>query len=86
MTHPKGTKDINIEDSTGNVSKYETISIIEYQGSVSSLGRSEGHYICDIKERSTKQWYRTNDNNNPIPIEVEDVTKCGYVFLYRKLD
>ena len=60
--------------------------MIEFQGSVNSSGRSEGHYICDIKERSTQQWFRTNDNNLPVPIEVEDVSQMGYVILYRKLE
>ena len=73
-------------DSTDKVSKFEAVSVIEFQGSVSSSGRSQGHYICDIKERSTQQWYRTNDNNHPVPIEVEDVSQMGYVILYRKLD
>ena len=72
-------------DSTDKFSRFEAVSVIEYQGNVSSSGRSEGHYICDIKERSTKQWFRTNDNINPVPIQVEDVSKRGYVILYRKL-
>ena len=61
------------------------MSIIEYKGSINRSGESEGHYICDIKDRSTRRWFRTNDNSEPIQIDVEDVSKFAYVILYRKL-
>ena len=58
--------------------------MIEYRGSLTSTGDSVGHYICDIKEKSSGKWFRTNDNNNPIPIEEENVSKSAYVVLYKK--
>jgi uncharacterized UBP type Zn finger protein len=72
-------------DTTKQFSQYEAVSIIEYQASVRSTGDSDGHYICDIKDRSSQKWFRTNDNNNPIPIELEEVSKFGYVILYKKI-
>ena len=71
---------------TDHVSEYEAVSIIEYKGSINRSGESEGHYICDIKDRSTQKWFRTNDNRDPIPIDVEDVSKFAYVILYRKIN
>ena len=61
------------------------MAIIEFQGSVSTTGRSDGHYVCDLKDRSTGKWFRTNDNNDPQPIELVDVSNFAYVVLYRKL-
>ena len=28
---------------------YETISVIEFKGTLSLTGQSEGHYICNVK-------------------------------------
>ena len=66
--------------------QYEAVAIIEFQGHVSSLGDSAGHYVCDVKHRLTKSWFRTNDNNIPVPIEPDNVTKLANVILYRKID
>ena len=46
-------------------------------------GTSSGHYICDIQEENIKTWFRTNDNAEPLPIQVEDVSKQEYVVLYK---
>ena len=51
-----------------------------------ATGESDGHYICDIKEKSTGSWFRTNDNYEPQYIEEVDVTKKAYVILYRKIN
>ena len=63
--------------------EYEAVSIIEFRGSVDATGNSNGHYICDILEENSKTWFRTNDNAEPLSIEVEDVSKQGYVILYK---
>ena len=65
--------------------KYGAIALIEYQGTINREGQSQGHYICDIKNNSDNCWYRTNDNNDPIPITVSDVTKKAYVVLFRRV-
>ena len=64
---------------------FEPVSVIEYQGNISKQGDSAGHYICDIKEKQTGCWFRTNDNRNPIPIDIEEVSKLAYVILYRQV-
>ena len=75
-----------IRDTADTVSKYEPISIIEFQGSVRTTGESAGHYVCDVKDRSTGMWFRTNDNDDPQPIDLEGVSRCAYVVLYRKIN
>ena len=73
-------------DTNDHESQYEAVSIVEFQGSVKNTGESEGHYICDIKDRTSKKWYRTNDNRTPIPITPEEVSKYAYVIMYRKIN
>ena len=72
-------------DSLGNASQYEVVSVIEYRGTLTSSGHSEGHYICDLKDNSSRLWFRTNDNDDPQQMEQEDVTKSAYVILYKKI-
>ena len=76
---------LNYRDALGNESQYEVVSVIEFKGSLTATGQSEGHYICDVKERSNGQWFRTNDNDDPISIEAEDVSKSAYVILYKRV-
>ena len=71
-------------DTDDHVNQYEAVSIIEYQGSIKSTGQSDGHYICDIKDRLSEKWFRTNDNNDPKPIKLQEVSKNAYVILYKK--
>ena len=71
-------------DTDDHVNQYEAVSIIEYQGSIKSTGESDGHYICDIKDKSRGKWFRTNDNNDPKPIKLQEVSKNAYVVLYKK--
>ena len=73
-------------DTNDHGSQYEAVSIVEFQGSVRNTGESEGHYICDIKDRASKKWYRTNDNKTPIPIKVDEVSRFAYVIMYRKIN
>ena len=47
---------------------------------------SRGHYICDVKDKLSNCWFRTNDNCDPVPINVDDVSKYGYVILLKKVE
>ena len=47
-------------------------------------GEGQGHYRCDVKEKDTQTWYQTNDNNHPVPISIDNVTKMAVVVLYSK--
>ena len=66
------------------MSRYEPLSIIEYQGTLSPGGDTNGHYICDVKDAKTNKWFRTNDNCDPIQIEVCNVSKNGYAILFKR--
>ena len=51
---------------------------------MTTSGESCGHYVCDILEEKSKSWYRTNDNSIPKPIEVDEVSRQGYIILYKQ--
>ena len=73
-------------DKNGQQSFYEPIAVIEYMGNLTKHGQSKGHYICDIKHFSTKEWYRTNDGTNPTELGSASVSKQGYVILYSRTE
>ena len=59
--------------------------MIEFTGSVnSSGGNSQGHYLCDVKDVASNNWFRTNDNRSPVSIEAEGVSNLPYVVLYKR--
>ena len=72
-------------DTDDQLNQYEAVSIIDYQGIIKSTGESYGHYICDIKDKLSGKWFRTNDNNDPQPIKVEDISKNAYEILYKNI-
>ena len=74
----------NLRDTTEKSSEYEAVAIIEYKGSVKSTGDSAGHYLCDVKDKSSQKWFRTNDNKNPFNIGLKEVSKHAYVVLYSR--
>ena len=41
--------------------------------------------IFDVKDKSSNLWFRTNDNQHPVEISPSDVTKNGYVYLFKKV-
>ena len=69
--------------STGELNTYEPIAVIEFMGNITSDGISYGHYICDILEAETRRWYRTNDNAIAKLIKKTEISKQGYVVLYK---
>ena len=71
-------------DSEGFLKLYEAIAVIEYHGQVSASGTSAGHYTCDVKDNLSSSWFRTNDDRDPFPIDVSDVTQNGYVVLFKR--
>ena len=60
--------------------------MIEFSGSVnSSGGNSQGHYICDVKDKESSNWFRTNDNRSPVPMERKNISDLPYVVLYKRM-
>ena len=62
-------------DATGCRALYEVRAVIEYHGTLTRDGVSQGHYTCDVK--SGKCWFRTNDAQQPQEINDVQVTKKG---------
>ena len=75
---------INFRDKSRSVANFEALAVIEHQGNITRDGEGQGHYLCDIKSSKTNTWFRTNDNNVPLPISTDNVTKNGVVILYKK--
>ena len=69
----------------GVLSKYEAIAVVVFSGRVDNFGQSHGHYTCDVKDKESNTWFRTNDSTDPVSIEVEDVSKIPYVVLYKRI-
>ena len=63
---------------------YEPIAVIEHLGRITDRKTSEGHYICDVKDKKSDRWHRTNDSKMPVMIKISDVTKQGYVVLLKR--
>ena len=78
------TKNIS-RDMSGIDAFYELISVIDYTGRLNRMGDSQGHYTCDVKDVKTKFWFRTNDNCTPLQIQNSEVSKNGYVMLYKRI-
>ena len=72
-------------DHHGSQAWYEPIAVMDYQGNLANSRESQGHYTCDVKDVITNEWYRTNDSCNPVKIERNEVSKHGYVVLYKQL-
>ena len=52
--------------------------MIEYKGQLSRDGASQGHYTCDVKDKASKTWFRTNDDCDPIKLKMPEVSKNSF--------
>ena len=73
-----------IRDQSRTEAEFEALAVIEHAGNMTSDGDGQGHYICDIKCSQSKAWFRTNDNLDPVPINLHSVTKRAVVVLYKR--
>ena len=60
------------------------IAVIKHAGKLTSAGQTVGHYTCDVKDKATLKWFRTNDCQMPSFIPAIEITKYGYIVLYKK--
>ena len=74
-----------LRDEGGFQTWFEARAVIEYSGRLTSTGESRGHYFCDVKDKQTNSWFRTNDNSNPVKIGIAEVSKNGYAFLFQRI-
>ena len=76
------THDIEIIDVEGKTVVYQPIGVIPHIGNV--LGhKSSGHYICDLKLKNNT-WVRTSDESKAIVLNIDNVTRHGYVILLKR--
>ena len=73
-------------DSCNSGSYYDAIAVIEFKGELNDYQESRGHYICDVKDKASNSWFRTNAKCDLVPIHVDDVSKYGYVILLKKVE
>ena len=71
---------IEIMDEKQESISYSPICVIEHI----SYGKESGHYKADVKNKTLNSWFRTSDNAIPKQIENEEITKEGYIFLYKR--
>ena len=74
-----------IIDSQGNEGIFKCISILKHQGVLHQDGRSSGHYTADVYNNSTKTWWRTSDNDRPVPLSIDHVTENGFIFMLKNV-
>ena len=79
------TDNITLKDTNNCEAMFELIFVIQHEGVLRGDGGSYGHYTADVKEQRSTNWFRTSDNAVPIPIYSSEVTKRGYVFLYKNI-
>ena len=76
---------LKLVDSNDCEAIFEPICVVQHQGVLKQDGGSYGHYTADVKEQRSSKWYRTSDNAFPVLINQSEVTKRGYVFLYKNI-
>ena len=74
----------NFRDANGSDAWYDPIGVIEHTGKLSESGLSGGHYVCDVMEKCSKQWFRTNDDCDPVHIDCTEVSKKAYAILLKR--
>ena len=75
---------INFRDKSKTEAKFEPVAVVQHSGTMTGDGEGQGHYICDVKCKKSKCWYRTNDNMDPVLISANNVTKKSIVILYKR--
>ena len=73
-----------LTDVEGNSGMFSPIAVIHHSGEVVN-NTTMGHYQADVLGRVSNQWFRTSDDEAPAKIQKNEVTKEGYIFVYKKL-
>ena len=75
---------VHLMDIEGKFGIFEPIAIIHHSGYV--VGQTtQGHYRADVKNNTTRDWFRTSDNDPPENLSAKGLTEMGYIFLYRRV-
>ena len=72
-----------IHDIDNNSAEFQPISVIHHSGYVTNNRDTRGHYMADIFDVGSSQWYQTSDDEKPLPIN--EPAENGYIIIYRRL-
>ena len=76
-------EEVTIQDMNGESANFSPIAIIHHSGVVTG-NDTRGHYRADVKNQFSNTWYRTSDNDPSQKLSSQEVTKTGYIFLYKQ--
>ena len=74
---------VEVHDSMGGSGILEPVAVIHWDGVVLPEGGTQGHYMADILDPQTRQWFYTSDYQRPQP--VDQPSSQGYIFIYKRL-
>ena len=75
------SKSIISRDTIGYQPWYEVQALVEFQGTSTKDGVSQGHYVCDVNNKDF--WFKTNYGRFPEKIRAEKVSENGCSFLFQ---
>lgn len=73
---------VQVVDSNGVSGTLMLIAVIHHDG-VSVDNETSGHYMADILDPQTQQWFSTSDDQTPAL--VNQPSNEGYIYIYKKL-
>ena len=71
------TEDITIIDEEDNPLTYEFLAVVQFH-------ENKQHYTCDVKSQADGRFYHTNDSRPPRVLDRSEVTKKGFVVLFKR--
>ena len=72
--------EIKIKGHDDTEETFQPISVIHHRGHVSGKD-TRGHYMADVQDVRTNQWFRTSDDQ--LPTAITSITANGYIFLLK---
>ena len=76
-------EEFSVTDALGNQAFFKPIAVIHHTGRVTGNNDTRGHYMADILDAETKQWFQTSDDDRPI--QINNPSNKGYIFIYKKI-
>ena len=77
------TEDVTITDSQGLSAVFSPIAVIHHTGIVTKGNDTRGHYMADVRNAVTDEWFRTSDDQ--VPIQVHSPSDKCYITIYKKI-
>ena len=74
---------LELKDQNDKSARFSPLAIITHHGGVSG-NTTFGHYVCDVFNNTSNQWFRTSDASTPEKISFDRISQHGYIFLYKK--